>query len=46
MNPEEKLIEINEISRLVWDWLCENPIVSLIPAIEKIIELSNIEVEK
>ena len=40
MNDKEKLKKINEIARLTWDWLCENPIQELVTPIGKIIGLS------
>ena len=42
MNDKEKLKKINEIAGHIWDWMCslERSIVTLIPPIEKIRELS------
>ena len=39
---EDKLKEINRIANSIWDYLCENPDFNLIPAIEKIRELSKV----
>ena len=43
MNDKEKLERINEIAGLTWDWLCENPIIELVPPINRIILLSQFE---
>lgn len=42
MNDKEKLERIHEISNKIWDWMCDldKPITALVPAIEKIRELS------
>ena len=40
MNDKEKLEKINEIARLTFDWLCENPILELVPPLNRIIVLS------
>ena len=43
MNDKEKLERINEIARLTWDWLCENPIIEFVTPIGRIIGLSSFE---
>ena len=43
MNDKEKLEKINEIARLTWDWLCENPTIELVPPLNRIILLSQFE---
>ena len=45
MNEKERLKEINEITIKIWNWMCElsTPIISLIPPIERIMELSEIK---
>ena len=42
MNDREKLDKINKVSHAIWDWMMslDTAIVSLIPPIEKIMELS------
>lgn len=40
MNDKEKLEKINEIARLTWDWLRENPIREVVTPIGRIIGLS------
>jgi len=43
MNDKYKLERINEIARLTFDWLCENPILELVSPLNRIISLSKFE---
>ena len=42
MTDREKLDRINEVAGAIWNWMCDlsEPLVSLIPPIERIRELS------
>ena len=40
LESENTLKEINKIANEIWDYLCEKPDFNLVPAIEKIRELS------
>ena len=43
MKDKEKLEKINELAKLAWDWLSENPIQELVIPLNKIISLSKYE---
>jgi len=40
MKDEDKLVRIHFITNKIWNWLCDNPILTLMPPIEEIRKLS------
>ena len=43
MKDKEKLEKINELAKLMWYWLSANPILELVPPLNRIILLSKFE---
>ena len=46
MTDREKLDQCREITELIWTWLCQNPILALLPSVERLMKLTHKEIEQ